>query len=173
MEHILLRCERSEQAEAWALAQKMCTQKGIKWPDYMQLGMILACRLTSFPPKQKQGRSGKDQFFMKLVSETASEVWNMRCKRLLNREPDEPERTFSSSKIQSHIAQRPNTCIVIDRQLTDTRRYGRKAIPRTIVLATWGSVLQNESSFPPDWTRWRGGVLVGIMPKRKRHRDPP
>ncbi|KAJ7889015.1 hypothetical protein B0H13DRAFT_1626844, partial [Mycena leptocephala] len=49
----------------------------------------------------------------------------------------------------------------IDRLLTDTSRYGSRALDIKTVLKTWDGVLMDNKNLPDNWI-WQSGVLVGI-----------
>ena len=53
-----------------------------------------------------------------------------------------------------------NTRLELDCRMTHPK-YGRKAIPKQLVMQTWSVLLRNEESLPTDWVSKAGG-LVGI-----------
>ena len=71
-----------------------------------------------------------------------------------------------------------NTRLELDCRMTHPK-YGRKAIPKQLVMQTWSVLLRNEESLPTDWVSKAGG-LVGIdltvwvwVPHSVHKRIPP
>lgn len=54
-----------------------------------------------------------------------------------------------------------NSRLKLDKILTNSHRYGSKAIPKDKVLETWSGILYDEESLSDDWIR-QSEVLVGI-----------
>ncbi|KAG1864352.1 hypothetical protein F4604DRAFT_1517302, partial [Suillus subluteus] len=54
-----------------------------------------------------------------------------------------------------------NMRLKFDRLLTDSMRYGKKAIKIDTVLQTWSGLLNNEDSLLDNWIQ-QAGVLVGM-----------
>jgi hypothetical protein len=64
----------------------------------------------------------------------------------------------------------------LDQEMT-SKRYGKKALDKSLVLHTWSGVLKNEASLPENWIK-QPRVLVGIVPleqprRQNHHIEPP
>ncbi|KAG2339348.1 hypothetical protein BDR05DRAFT_891892, partial [Suillus weaverae] len=63
-----------------------------------------------------------------------------------------------------------NTRLKFDRLLTNSMRYGKKALKVETVLQTWSGTLQNEDNLPDNWIR-KSEVLVGMAPRHPPGRN--
>lgn len=170
--HILFECQYGVQSQVWKLAKEMLRMKKIDWPQNMGLGHVLACQLANLKDEHGAKRRGASRLFRIVVSECAYLIWKLRCERLFDRLPDEPEREISSTEVINRVTHTLNTRLAVDRILTDSRRFGKQAIRDELVLQTWSGTLKNEQNLPPDgWIRWKSGVLVGITPDRPNGRN--
>ncbi|KAL1746516.1 hypothetical protein HDZ31DRAFT_4393, partial [Schizophyllum fasciatum] len=68
---------------------------------------------------------------------------------------------FSEQHIRNRWLQAINSRLSLDREMTNTFKYGKRAIQKETVLATWCGVLQDELSLPEDWSK-EPRVLVGV-----------
>ncbi|KAG2755617.1 hypothetical protein P692DRAFT_201836748 [Suillus brevipes Sb2] len=84
------------------------------------------------------------RLFHILVLESAHLIWKLRCERTIK--------------------------LKFDRLLTDSKRYGTKALKVETVLKTWSSILLNEDNLPDNWVH-NSGVLVGMAPRRPLRRN--
>ncbi|KAF9497664.1 ribonuclease H-like protein [Pleurotus eryngii] len=134
MEHILLKCDSEE------------------WPE-LSWGTMLGCALIPFKPQNKQPNvksRGLARLYRIIISESAHLIWKLRCERRIEYE-DDPDKFHSPLEIK----------LALDCTLTNTRKYGERAINRHLVIATWSQVIKDKSSLPDDWYKL-SGVLVGI-----------
>ncbi|KAI0362617.1 hypothetical protein OH77DRAFT_1416886 [Trametes cingulata] len=60
-----------------------------------------------------------------------------------------------------------NERLRVDVAGTNKRACGRLAVPRSVVLKTWGGLLEGEGGLPNDWIDVPG-VLVGMPPFEAR-----
>ncbi|CAK5278421.1 unnamed protein product [Mycena citricolor] len=149
MEHILLRCEAAGQSQIWDLANVIWKKKtGLHLE--LNIGKIMACGAVTL------GNASLSRLFRIVVSESAHMIWRLRCERVIQ-EKDEASRR----EIQNRWLRAINTRLLIDCVMTNTARYGPKAIKPSLVRKTWTKTIQNEEHLPDDWTKG-GGVLVGV-----------
>ena len=104
-----------------------------------------------------------------LLTEAAYLIWQIRCERAIQRN-NNPNRPHTQSEIENKWGQVINTRLKMDRLLTDTLEYGKRALREELVLQTWSGVLMNEQELPDNWIR-ATGVLVGSSPRRLRGRN--
>ena len=94
------------------------------------------------------------------MSETAYLIWKMRNERRIR---DEDTTIQPSDKeITNRWMNAVNKRLTVDRFLTDTKRFRKKALDEKLVKSTWFNCLKDEESLPPDW-HTNKGVLVGIL----------
>ena len=92
----------------------------------------------------------------------------MRCKRVIDSEQDGPI-GISDTEALNHLRSALNDRLRKDISLTNTRKYGKKAYPKQLILSTWSGILANKESLPQDWLPC-SEVLVGIPdPLGKSH----
>ncbi|KAJ7933193.1 hypothetical protein B0H13DRAFT_1592627, partial [Mycena leptocephala] len=91
-----------------------------------------------------------------IISESAYLIWKIRCERVISRKS-----VHDLSEIHNRWVTCMNNRLKIDRLLTDTSRYGRRALNIKTVLRTWDGVLMDNKNLPDNWI-WQSGVLVGI-----------
>jgi ribonuclease HI len=152
MEHILTRCFYPGQEEVWELASelwKLKTGRDLR----PVISQIMACGATEMDD------AGETRLFRIIVSESAYLIWLLRCDRRINQKPP-----ASRAEITRKWLWIINNRLQIDREMTNTNKYGRKALPLSLVKKTWSRTLKNEKELPDDWPSWsRGiGVLVGV-----------
>ncbi|KAJ7252019.1 hypothetical protein C8J57DRAFT_1238360 [Mycena rebaudengoi] len=81
MEHTLLECTAPGQSTIWALAEELWRKTGYDWPD-LRVGTIFGSALSNF--KLNGGRdAGADRLFKILITESAHEMWCLRCTRVI------------------------------------------------------------------------------------------
>ena len=131
-----------------------------------RLGDILGCGLANFKSNDKPDR-GKNRLYRILMSETAYLIWKMRNERRI-RDSDNTA-ADSTNETVNRWTHAINKRLTIDRALTDSTKFRKKAIDEKLVKATWKNCLNNEESLPDDWHKLKG-VLVGISQTRaSRH----
>ncbi|KAJ6488227.1 hypothetical protein C8R47DRAFT_953525, partial [Mycena vitilis] len=150
MEHILTKCEVSGQKEIWELASDLWKMKTGEELPVPTKGQVMACAAI------KRGKAGTSRLYRILVSESAHLIWKLRNERVIQGKEPASER-----EIHNRWLKTINNRIAIDSTLTNSQKWGKKAINKSLVLETWSKTLKNEVNLPKDWT-WETGVLVGV-----------
>jgi ribonuclease HI len=150
MTHILTKCEAPGQKEIWELASELWVLKTGDVLPPPTIGQIMGCAAI------KRQNAGTTRLSRIIFSESAHLIWRIRNERVIQERP-----TASEREIYNRWCKSINSRLEIDCALTNALKYGKKAIPKALVLETWHRVLKNEESLPKDWT-WETGVLVGI-----------
>jgi ribonuclease HI len=65
------------------------------------------------------------------------------------------------AKITNRWLKTVNNRLAIDCAMTNTKKYGRKALKSSLVKKTWKRTLRNERVLAKDWLS-TVGVLVGV-----------
>ncbi|KAJ7027464.1 ribonuclease H-like protein, partial [Mycena alexandri] len=168
MEHILLECDTPGREKLWNLTQELWELKGYAWPE-MDLGRIFACGLVDIRDTKGKRDGGAIRLFRILISETAHLIWKFRCTRVIDRGND-PSRFFSESELHNKWLYCINSRLKIDALLTDSKKYGNRALKISKVQNTWKGVLMDNQNLPDIWVR-QSGFLVGIPPLRPPGRN--
>ncbi|KAJ7716486.1 hypothetical protein DFH07DRAFT_762425, partial [Mycena maculata] len=168
MEHVLLECSAPGQEVLWRLAQKLWEMKGYQWPE-MNLGRIFACSLADVKNEDGKSDQGANRFFRILISETAHQIWKSRCTRVIDRGND-PTRYATEAELHNKWLHCINSRLRTDALLTDTKKYGSRALNIRKVMNTWNGVLKDPENLPDIWV-WQSGFLVGIPPLRPTGRN--
>ncbi|KAF9494448.1 RnaseH-domain-containing protein [Pleurotus eryngii] len=137
MEHILLECDSNARTIIWKLAQQMWELKGEEWPD-LSWGTVLGI----------------------IISEFAHLIWKLRCERCIEYE-DNADKFHSPLEIKRRWLGTMNRRLALDCTLTNSHKYGKRAINKHLVITTWSQIIKDERSLPKDWFK-QSGVLVGI-----------
>ena len=93
MEHILITCQEPARQVIWQLARRYWPHEDPQWPD-INIGIIQGCGvdLTSRdddnrPPDaenhRRTGNKGKKRLMQILISESAHQIWAIRCERVI------------------------------------------------------------------------------------------
>ncbi|KAJ7093650.1 hypothetical protein C8R43DRAFT_908052 [Mycena crocata] len=155
MEHTLLECNAPGQQIIWKLCRQLWEMKHSRMPD-LSVGLIFGCGLAEFKNSNGKNSTEANRLFKIIISESAFLVWKIRCERLISRK---------SLHCEMEIHNRWIACInkrlKIDRLLTDSSRYGSRALNTNTVLKTWDGVLMDNKNLPENWI-WQSEVLVGI-----------
>ncbi len=154
-------CEANQTKIIWKIAEMISERKNIQWPSNLDITTIMALPFLKVRNQDGHVRSGATHLLLIIISECAYLIWKLRCKRILDTTPDEPTCTISPKEAYSQTLLIINSRLNQDRILTSKKRYGKKALPEQLVLSTWCSTLNDESSCPENWLR-ANGVLVGI-----------
>ncbi|KAJ7906125.1 hypothetical protein B0H13DRAFT_1568251, partial [Mycena leptocephala] len=106
-------------------------------------GLIIGCGLAQFKSSKGKKCNEANRLFKILVSESAFNlVWKLRNDRVVHgRVPTETE-------IHNRWVNSINTRLRLDRLLTDTTRYGNRAMNIKTVLRTWDGVLMDNKNLP-------------------------
>ncbi|KAG1859488.1 hypothetical protein C8R48DRAFT_748606 [Suillus tomentosus] len=94
-----------------------------------------------------------------IILESVHLIWKIRCKCAI-KYCDNPELYHTKREVYNRWLKSINNRLKMDKLLTDTMRYGKKATKIDKVLRTWSGILPN------NWIR-QSGVLVG-PPGRNR-----
>ncbi|KAJ7429747.1 hypothetical protein B0H11DRAFT_2211913 [Mycena galericulata] len=154
MEHILVECSAPGRELVWSLCRELWEKKHKKMPK-LTLGMILGCGLAQFKNRKGKIMDEARRLFMILVSESAYMIWKIRNERVIG------GNQHSKIEIRNRWVSCINMRLKMDQLLTDTSRYGNRALNIRQVLRTWDGVLMDNNNLPENWIR-QSGVLVGI-----------
>ena len=157
MNHILVDCTARPREQAWELANKVWGNRN-ETPLPSRLGDILGCGLASFKRGNRPDR-GKNRLYRILVSETAYLIWKMRNERRIR------DHEATDSEVRNRWTKAINKRLTIDRALTNSTRFGKRALDKKLVKSTWRNCLNREEELPENWTSIMG-VLVGISTSR-------
>ncbi|KAJ7671504.1 RnaseH-domain-containing protein [Mycena polygramma] len=149
MDHILTECQEPGQKEIWDLASEMWRLKTGK--DLRPtVGQIMASGVTT------QDDPGTTRLYKILVTESAHLIWRIRNERRIQQKGPAP-----IAEIRNRWLKTMNNRLAIDCAMTDTLKYGKKALKMPMVKKTWKKVLKDEHSLVKDWPK-TVGVLVGV-----------
>ncbi|KAH9849699.1 RnaseH-domain-containing protein, partial [Lenzites betulinus] len=157
LEHILLECDEPGQRIAWGLAEWILRRKGICLPPW-SIGMILGIVCLDKDASGNKMPPATCRFARIVVTETVHMIWKLRCRRVID--PGfRRESELSPGTIEKQWMLAINKRLSMDQCLT-ARTFGKKAIPRNVVISTWDEVLLDRKALPDDWI-FCAGVLVG------------
>ncbi|EJD33764.1 hypothetical protein AURDEDRAFT_27981, partial [Auricularia subglabra TFB-10046 SS5] len=143
LEHILLECADPARGQIWRLAEELWKHRHPKWHE-LSYGLILGCgQVTIRDQTSYRKLYGATRLYRILISESAYLIWKLRCIRRIDHSDDpdwRPHQDFVHNEWYGVLTDRMHT----DHMATNTSRYGRRAIPRGRVLATWHGVLEDE-----------------------------
>ncbi|KAH9856131.1 hypothetical protein C2E23DRAFT_866206 [Lenzites betulinus] len=159
MEHILAECQAPGQKALWDMTKRMLEKKGIVL-NRLSIGAILG--IPSWESRTDKGETcpGKTRLLRISLSETAYLVWKIRCERVISWQ-EQPDRTHSDHQLRSLWARVMGERLRLDLDRT-RRKWGKRSLPRNVVLETWRGTLHDEKALPEDWTETTG-VLVGTL----------
>jgi exonuclease III/ribonuclease HI len=164
IEHILLSCTLpSRLAIKKAELNLWKTRTGEPFPAN-NIGTRLGAGLIHFNGKNPKGKKGLERFWRIMQSETDQIIWTLRCEARIARE-DRPEERHTVTEALNRWRAALERRLNLDRITADSKRFGKIATDRKIVLETWRGVVTSEATDD----RWieKGGVLVG-----RRHDQP-
>ncbi|PBK66451.1 ribonuclease H-like protein [Armillaria solidipes] len=168
MEHILVECSIEGQATLWGLARELWEGKGLEWIP-QTYGLALGATLVQIRTRKGTVDRAATRLYRILMTETVHLIWKIRCQRRIQRGDDSPESWHTRDEVHNLWVAAMNRRLTIDRALVNKYRYGTKALKKSMVLSTWEGTLLDEGALPEDWID-QCGVLVGIVPSRKRPR---
>ncbi|KAG1872258.1 hypothetical protein F4604DRAFT_1768278 [Suillus subluteus] len=169
MEHILLECDKSNASKIiWDATQDLWLKRETSWSD-IKFGIILGCNLAIFRDNKGRKKEGKHRLFSILVLESAHLIWKIRCERAIKL-GNNSKLYHSNKEIYNRWLKAINNRLKLDRLLTDSTRFGKKATKIDKVLKTWSGILLNEENLPDNWIR-QSGVLVGMTSYRPPGRN--
>lgn len=162
MEHILTECRASGQETIWNLAEEVWALCGLPWTK-PRFGTILGCGLADFHPEndEKARLPGANRLYAILLSESAHQIWRMRCKwKIAN--GASLEKIPTEQEIRATWIRNLNRRLQLEILLTNRSKYGPKTLKPQLVEKTWWGILRDQESLSDDWLRTGTGVLVGI-----------
>lgn len=162
MEHILLDCNSLASRTIWKAAKDLWCKREVSWPN-IRFGTILGCSLITFNNENGKKITGKSRLFNILGLVSAHLIWKLRCERTIKYKGNQ-EKFHSETEIYNRWLHAINTRLKFDRLLTDSKRYGKKALKVETVLKTWSGLLLHEENLPDNWVH-NAGVLVGMAPR--------
>ena len=154
MEHILTKCRSKARSTAWKLADELWTGRG-GTELLTDIGNIMGCSLASFVTNDGLD-DGKCRLYRIIVSETAYLIWKMRNERRI-RDSDGNERDNIEGETETRWRNALTKRLTNDRYLTDSTRFGKRALNTSLVKRTWTGCLEDEEVLPQDWHRLKGG----------------
>jgi ribonuclease HI len=165
MEHILTQCNYNGQAEIWKLTKNLWERKfpGKDW-RMPTLGTVLSCGVAYFTNEKGKRKSGHERLYRIMIAEAAYLIWKMRCDRVINKDNAEP----TTEEVINRWNKMMNERLALDCSITQ-QKYGKKGLPKPVVLRTWQGTLKDENQLPDDWTGVPG-VLVGNAAAGRRRR---
>ncbi|KAG1862607.1 hypothetical protein F4604DRAFT_1683755 [Suillus subluteus] len=150
MEHILIECQDSlVRQTVWNLAEKLWCRRENDWP-VIRYGTILRCNLAHFTDSKKKRLEGKTRLFSILISESAHLIWKLRCEHVIKFNNEE-DKFHPKKEIHNRWVATLNKRLKFDKLLTNTSRYGKKALRENLVLQTWSGVPLDEDDLPDNW----------------------
>ncbi|KAJ7325763.1 hypothetical protein DFH08DRAFT_711140 [Mycena albidolilacea] len=161
MEHSLVECDAPGREQLWNLAKSHWEKKGYEWPE-VSIGSILACSFSEAKSANGKKERGADQLYRILISETAHQIWKLRCIRVIEHGSD-PLRYFSEAEIHNKWLATINSRLRSDIILTDRKKFGNRAMNFKVVCNTWNGVLQDDENLTGTKIG-QSRVLVGIAP---------
>ncbi|EPS93559.1 hypothetical protein FOMPIDRAFT_8826, partial [Fomitopsis schrenkii] len=149
MEHILLKCEATGPDLVWAHARSLWERKGLTWqhPDISDIWAIGPRSLTIGEGNKSPKHVAR--LWRILVSESIYLIWKLRCERVIAKGDIEGWQHTEAS-VSAQWAATMNARLRQDADAT-SRKYGRLAIKKDLVLATWKDTIANVADLPVDW----------------------
>ncbi|KAG1861731.1 hypothetical protein DFJ58DRAFT_657208, partial [Suillus subalutaceus] len=150
MEHILLDCDKSSaQRVIWKAAKDLWCKCESSWLEIC-FSTILGCYLLIFHNAEGKEKLGATRLFRILTLESAHLIWKLRCERVIKLAGNK-DKFHSETEIHNRWIHAINMRLKFDWLLTDSMRYGNKAIKIDTVLKTWSGLLKDEDNLPDNW----------------------
>ncbi|KAJ7208430.1 hypothetical protein B0H12DRAFT_1034237, partial [Mycena haematopus] len=160
-EHILVDCEAPGREKLWSMAQTLWELRGYQWPE-ISMGGILACGLVDVEDVRGKKDLGANRLFRILISETAHQIWKIRCKRVIEHGSD-PAKYPSDCELHNKWLGIINSRLKLDLLMTNEKKFGERALKLKLVARTWKGVLKDAENLT-DVQICQSRVLVGITP---------
>ncbi|KAH9833093.1 thiolase-like protein [Rhodofomes roseus] len=93
-----------------------------------------------------------------MISEAVFMIWKLRCTRVIGHAEENWQHSNTAVKRQWISA--INKRLEIDKEMTK-KKYGRSAIAKNTILATWTNTLHEETDLPEDWVNINGFLILG------------
>src|SRR5260370_35711885 len=153
MQHILFNCDTNQSNLIWSIAKEVCTCKNIPWLISLDITTIMALPLLKVHSPEGNIQNGATHLFLIVMSECAFLIWKLRCKRILDVTPEEPEKIRLPQEAHNQMLATINNRLDQDKILTSRKRqrYRTKGLPEHLMLSTWAGTLSNKSSIPENW----------------------
>ncbi|KAJ7352012.1 hypothetical protein DFH08DRAFT_693556, partial [Mycena albidolilacea] len=112
------------------------------------IGTIISAGLATFKNDEGKAKPGEARLYRILMAESAHLIWKIRCDRVMQKNGAHP----TEIEVHNKWVLAMNNRLKLDCQMTDDRKYEKKAVPVKTVLRTWTGVLQDENKLPTNWT---------------------
>ncbi|KAI0708428.1 ribonuclease H-like protein [Earliella scabrosa] len=155
LEHILLECSAPGQREVWNLVWAAVRERGLPQIP-LSLGAILGAPLLSIAEMLEKKVKAADRFYQTIVLVSAHLIWCLRCERVIQW-AGEPERRHLAVEIERKWKRIVERRVIMDLART-SGRFGKRALRRELVLATWRPMTEDRRT-----RRDEPGVLVGSL----------
>ena len=165
MEHILSECDVPGQRLIWQMAKGLWKKRNGKWPR-PSLGAVLSSPVAPFLTKKGKPKAGDARLYRILMTESAHLIWKLRNESVIRETDEAPKSPATKDEISARWHAAINARLIEDCALTDSGKYGKRALKTGLVERTWSNILAEEDSLPPEWWKGGTGVLVGIEPVR-------
>ncbi|KAJ7054860.1 hypothetical protein C8F01DRAFT_994976 [Mycena amicta] len=166
MDHILFQCERTSQAESWALAETLWLRGHGNWQP-PSMGGVLSCAMAEIDDVGGDLDHAAQRLHRILISETAYHIWLTHCSSIIGRDREIP----AAAEVHNHWLSAINERLKIDQTLTTIYKNRWPLLDSKVVTATWSGILMNEQDLSANWVRGPR-VVVGIEPYGSS-RSPP
>ncbi|EPS93746.1 hypothetical protein FOMPIDRAFT_1096920, partial [Fomitopsis schrenkii] len=115
------------------------------------LGAVLSSPIAPYKNAKGKPKTGDARLYRILMTESAYLIWKLRCERVIGgaENPNRPQAT--PQEVGARWLQTINERLRTDCLMTNTSKYGKKALNKTLVERTWEGTLRNEDNLPPDW----------------------
>ncbi|KAF7799856.1 hypothetical protein EIP86_011098 [Pleurotus ostreatoroseus] len=158
-EESIFQCAAPERETVWKLVRAAWTKHGRPWPN-LSMGLVYTSTATRFSTHDDRPDRAADRLFLFLVAESAFLLWKLRCERHIQDQGD-TQFAFSAAEVRNRWTAMMNEQLTLDRTLARRSIFGRRALPSSVVLATWRGPLQDERALP-DFRIFSPRILVGI-----------
>ncbi|KAH9849959.1 hypothetical protein C2E23DRAFT_736462 [Lenzites betulinus] len=162
MEHILTECSAPGQAHVWGLVRELLERRGVRDLP-LAFGALMGAPALTLNGPNGQPMTGASRFARLLLTESTHLVWKLRCQRVID-DNFRPGVDHSLREIENRWWDMVNRRLLVDQVLV-ARRKKINGLSRSLVLKTWGPVLDDRAALPDDWIL-SAGVLVG-RPRRR------
>ncbi|KAJ7055967.1 hypothetical protein C8F01DRAFT_1257787 [Mycena amicta] len=169
MEHILTECPTTGQHEVWKLVSDIW-RKRTGHALNITFGDILACGAIKKLRANGKTDAATTRLFRILISESAHLIWRLRLEHRIQRDGKDPA---TEAEVHNRWRRQISLRIELDRQLTNTTKWRKKAISKKLVLNTWRRAIENEDTLPADWTNPVGELQPTRRDRRAASADRP
>ncbi|KAI0683429.1 ribonuclease H-like protein [Cytidiella melzeri] len=144
---ILAECVAPECLRIWALCKHLWNLKAsvIPWLG-KHLGNLLGAPLADFTTPDGKRQPGLSRLYRIMMTESAHLIWRLRCERRIDRKGE----THSLTEIDRKWLTAMNMRVTMDSELTKPK-YGKRKLPKHVVLRTWSNILDRDCDLPLDW----------------------